>query len=110
MPSPRTQESKITPHGESTFEHVVRRLGLSPSDYASSAALKEWVRGQKEEPVADWLLLSPVTPFSISFLDLETATRLREWLLFEGVRAKGERLGRHSNASIAGNLLALRLR
>jgi hypothetical protein len=48
MPSPRTQESSITPHGESTFERIARRLGLSPSQYASSAELKAWVRKNKD--------------------------------------------------------------
>ena len=41
-------ESRITLHGESTFEHVVRRLHLSPEEYASSAALKVWVRKNKD--------------------------------------------------------------
>lgn len=42
-------ESAITPDGVSTFEHLVRRLGLSPAQYASSAELKEWVRKNKDE-------------------------------------------------------------
>ena len=37
-----------TPHGESTFEYVVRHLNLSPEEYASSEALKEWVRRNKD--------------------------------------------------------------
>ena len=47
MPS-RTQAARITPHGESTFEHIVRRLRLSPEEYATSAKLKEWVRRNKD--------------------------------------------------------------
>ena len=46
MSSPN--ESSITPHGESTFEHIVRRLHLSPSEYATSAKLKEWARKNKD--------------------------------------------------------------
>ena len=46
MSSPN--ESSITPHGESTFEHVAHRLHLSPSEYATSAELKEWVRRHKD--------------------------------------------------------------
>ena len=41
-------ESSITPHGESTFEHVVRHLHLSPSEYVTSAKLKEWARKNKD--------------------------------------------------------------
>ncbi len=41
-------ESSITPQVKSTFEHVVRRLGLSPSRYARSQELKEWVRKNKD--------------------------------------------------------------
>ncbi len=41
-------ESSITPHGESTFEHVVRRLHLAPSQYVTSRELKEWVRKNKD--------------------------------------------------------------
>ena len=48
MPSPHLQNFSITPHGESSFEHVVRRLGLSPSQYALSRELKEWVRKNKD--------------------------------------------------------------
>ena len=48
MPSPSTQEFSITLHGETTFEHVVRRLHLSPSQYATSTELKEWVRKNKD--------------------------------------------------------------
>ena len=46
MSSPN--ESSITPHGERTFEHFVRRLHLSPEEYATSAELKEWVRRHKD--------------------------------------------------------------
>src|SRR5579859_2653044 len=49
MSSQHPNESSITPHGESTFEHVVRRLNLSPEKYASSRELKEWVRRNKDE-------------------------------------------------------------
>ena len=41
-------KSSITLHGESTFEHVVRRLHLSPEEYESSHVLKEWVRKNKD--------------------------------------------------------------
>jgi hypothetical protein len=46
MSSPN--ESSSAPHGESTFEHVVRRLHLSPEKYSTSAELKEWVRRHKD--------------------------------------------------------------
>ena len=32
-----------------TFDQVVLRLGLSPSQYANSAELKDWVRRHKDE-------------------------------------------------------------
>jgi len=48
MPAPRTPESSITPHGESAFERIARRLRLTPSEYASSRELKEWVRRNKD--------------------------------------------------------------
>ena len=41
-------DSSITPHGESTFEHVVRQLHLSPEEYVTSPELKEWVRKNKD--------------------------------------------------------------
>ena len=41
-------ESTVTPHGESTFEHVARRLHLSPEEYETSTELKEWVRKNKD--------------------------------------------------------------
>lgn len=46
--SPQPNESSINPHGESTFEYVVRRLHLSPEEYATSAELKDWVRRHKD--------------------------------------------------------------
>ncbi len=49
MPPRDLQEPDITPEGSSAFERVARRLGLSPSQYASSEALKEWVRQNKNE-------------------------------------------------------------
>lgn len=48
MSSPHPNEFGITPEGESTFEHVVRHLHLSPSEYATSRELKEWVRRNKD--------------------------------------------------------------
>jgi hypothetical protein len=48
MPPPRTQLPSIAPQGESMFEHVVRRLRLAPSQYSTSAELKEWVRKNKD--------------------------------------------------------------
>ncbi len=49
MSSRSPQKPHVTPHGSSAFEHVVRRLGLSPSQYALSRELKEWVRRHKDE-------------------------------------------------------------
>jgi hypothetical protein len=34
MSSPHPNESSINPHGESTFEYVLRQLRLSPEEYA----------------------------------------------------------------------------
>ena len=51
-------ESSITPNGESTFEHVVRHLHLSPEEYASSHALKEWVRKNKDQRYVPTYLLA----------------------------------------------------
>ena len=50
-------KSSITLHGESTFEHVVRRLHLSPDEYATSAELKEWVRKNKDQKYVPLYLL-----------------------------------------------------
>ncbi len=33
----------------SSFERVVQALGLTPEQYVSSTALKEWVRTNKDE-------------------------------------------------------------
>src|SRR5579863_7516984 len=49
MSSQHPDESSITPHGETTFEHVARRLHLSPEKYVNSRELKEWVRRNKDE-------------------------------------------------------------
>lgn len=49
MSSRHPIESSITPAGESTFEYIVRRLHLSPENYATSAVLKEWVRTHKDD-------------------------------------------------------------
>lgn len=38
----------ITPHGSSAFDHIVRRLRLSPSQYTTSTELKAWVRKNKD--------------------------------------------------------------
>lgn len=48
MSSPHPNESSINPHGESTFEYVVRQLRLSPEEYATSAKLKDWVCRNKD--------------------------------------------------------------
>jgi hypothetical protein len=48
MSSPQPNGSAISPEGASTFEYVVRQLHLSPEEYASSQALKEWVRRHKD--------------------------------------------------------------
>jgi len=37
------------PIGPTSFEHVVRKLRLSPADYESSLTLKEWVRKNKDQ-------------------------------------------------------------
>jgi hypothetical protein len=34
--------------GQTSFEEVVKAMKLSPQEYASSAALKEWVRKNKD--------------------------------------------------------------
>jgi hypothetical protein len=58
MISPRTQESSIAPQGSSAFEHVVRRLRLTPSEYASSRELKAWVRRNKDHKYVPSYLLA----------------------------------------------------
>ena len=57
MSSRHLQDLRITPQGSSAFEHVVRRLGLTPSEYASSAPLKEWVRRNKNHKYVPSYLL-----------------------------------------------------
>jgi hypothetical protein len=42
------QPSAIAPAGASSFEHVVATLGLSPEEYASSIALRDWARKNKD--------------------------------------------------------------
>lgn len=42
------RSSPTSPHGETTFEYIVRRLGLLPSQYTTSRELKEWVRKNKD--------------------------------------------------------------
>jgi len=37
----------FAPTGPSTFEHVVKKLGLSPHEYQDSTALKSWVLKNK---------------------------------------------------------------
>ena len=39
----------VVPAGASTFEHVVVMLQLSPEEYESSVALKDWVRKNKNK-------------------------------------------------------------
>ena len=56
--SASTNESRITLHGESTFEHVVSRLHLSPEEYATSTELKEWVRRHKDSKYVPSQLLA----------------------------------------------------
>jgi hypothetical protein len=46
--SSRRSSPTFTPHGESTFEYIVRHLRLSPSQYLTSRKLKEWVRRNKD--------------------------------------------------------------
>lgn len=59
MPSRQPNESSITPDGLTTFEHVTRRLGLLPSEYASSRELKAWVRRNKDHKyVPSYLLVT----------------------------------------------------
>ncbi len=51
-------KSSIVLHGQSTFEHVVRRLHLSPEEYVTSTELKEWVRRHKDEKYVPSQLLA----------------------------------------------------
>ena len=51
-------KSSITLHGESTFEHVVRQLHLSPEEYATSVKLKDWVRRNKDQKYVPTYLLA----------------------------------------------------
>jgi hypothetical protein len=37
------------PVGPTSFEEVVKKLGLSPAEYEGSARLKEWVRKYKDQ-------------------------------------------------------------
>jgi hypothetical protein len=37
------------PTGPSSFEEIVQQLKLSPGEYESSPALKEWVRKNKDQ-------------------------------------------------------------
>jgi hypothetical protein len=37
------------PAGATSFEEVVKRLGLSPDEYLDSPQLKDWVRKNKDE-------------------------------------------------------------
>jgi len=57
MSSQHPNESGITPHGETTFEYVVRRLNLSLEEYAGSRELKEWVRKNKDHKYVPLYLL-----------------------------------------------------
>ena len=57
MSSQHPSESSITPEGVSTFEHVARRLHLSPEKYANSRELKEWVRKNKDHKYVPLYLL-----------------------------------------------------
>ena len=38
----------VTPAGQSTFEHVVAMLGLSPEEYENSSVLRDWARKNKD--------------------------------------------------------------
>ena len=42
---------------KTSFEQVVKELRLSPQEYESSAALKEWVRANKDEKYVPSYLL-----------------------------------------------------
>jgi len=42
---------------KTSFEQVVKQLRLSPHEYVSSAALKEWVRANKDEKYVPSYLL-----------------------------------------------------
>jgi hypothetical protein len=57
MSSRHLQDVRITPQGSSAFEHVVRRLRLRPSQFATSAELKEWVRRNKDHKYVPTYLL-----------------------------------------------------
>ena len=41
-------EPPVLNHPPSTFETVVKRLHLSPEQYASSSALRDWVQKNKD--------------------------------------------------------------
>jgi hypothetical protein len=56
--SSRRSSPILTPHGESTFEYLVRRLHLSPSQYVNSQELKEWVRKNKNHKYVPSQLLA----------------------------------------------------
>jgi hypothetical protein len=49
MPSRNATGLRDTPQRLTMFEQIVQRLGLSPSKYATSAELKEWVCQNKDE-------------------------------------------------------------
>jgi Arc/MetJ family transcription regulator len=57
MFSRHLQDFAITPQGSSPFERVARRLGLSPSQYVTSAKLKKWVRKNKDHKYVPLQLL-----------------------------------------------------
>lgn len=79
MSSRHLQSLRITPQGSSAFEHVVRRLGLSPSQYATSAELKEWVRKHKDSRY--------VPPHLLKLWSLEVDVKLFDELMKPPKRA-----------------------
>jgi hypothetical protein len=44
--------------GPTSFEHIVKGLRLSPEQYADSAALKDWVRKNKNQRYVPLALLA----------------------------------------------------
>jgi len=46
----------LLPAGPTSFEEIVKGLKLSPEQYADSAALKDWVRKNKDQYVPSALL------------------------------------------------------
>ena len=48
----------LVPAGPTSFEEIVEGLGLSPEQYAESAALKDWVHNNKNQKYVPLTLLA----------------------------------------------------